>query len=164
MKEFWCFLDNVFDPLNPQSRCYKDAKWSSKDGRFWSYEACSESIYETSDENANSADNEMFEDSKPLNGNDPRKRFVNDESTKKHVIPQISSNGKSCLFPFLYDDKSYSACTLVDSDTGIPWCATGKDQDEFVNDNDWGECTENKKTVNEETIKQIDKPCVFPFK
>ena len=156
-KEFWCFLENVFDPLKPISRCYKDAKWSSKDGRFWSYEACSESIYETSDQNANSVDSEMFEDSKLLNGNDPRKRFVNNESTKKHEIPQISSNGKSCLFPFLYDNESYSACTLVDSDTGVPWCATGIDQDGFVVDNEWGECRENKKAVNMPTANPIGK-------
>ena len=71
-KELWCFLENVFDPLKPQSRCYKDAYWSSKDGRFWSDEAYSESIYKTSHENANSADSEMFDGSKPLNENDPR--------------------------------------------------------------------------------------------
>ena len=163
-KEFWCFLENVFDPLKPQSRCYKDAKWSSKDGRFWSYKACSESIYETSDKNAKSVDNEMFEGSKPFIGNEPKKRFVNNESTEKDELSQISSNGKQCVIPFRYDGKTYSACTLVDSDTGIPWCATGKDQDEFVIDNDWGECTENKKTVNEPMIKQIDKQCVFSFK
>ena len=91
-------------------------------------------------------------------------KTIHDESNEKDEISNISSNGKPCIFPFKYDGKSYSACTLVDSDTGIPWCATGKDQDEFVIDNDWGECTENKKTVNEPMIKQIDKQCVFSFK
>ena len=36
----WCFLENVRDPANPESGCYKDTRWSAKDGRFWSARAC----------------------------------------------------------------------------------------------------------------------------
>ena len=36
----WCFLENVRDPSDSQSGCYSDTRWSSRDGRFWSSEAC----------------------------------------------------------------------------------------------------------------------------
>ena len=36
----WCFLENVRDPEEPRSGCFPDVKWSSRDGRFWSSEAC----------------------------------------------------------------------------------------------------------------------------
>lgn len=36
----WCFLENVRDHSNPQSGCFSDTTWSSRDGRFWSSEAC----------------------------------------------------------------------------------------------------------------------------
>jgi len=34
----WCFLKNI---PKPSTKCFKDAQWSRKDGRFWSYKACS---------------------------------------------------------------------------------------------------------------------------
>merc|ERR1712142_981352 len=34
----WCFLKNI---PKQSTKCFKDAKWSRKDGRFWSYKACS---------------------------------------------------------------------------------------------------------------------------
>ena len=36
----WCFLENVRDHSNPRSGCFSDTTWSSRDGRFWSSEAC----------------------------------------------------------------------------------------------------------------------------
>lgn len=36
----WCFLENVRDAGNPKSGCFSDTTWSSKDGRFWSSQAC----------------------------------------------------------------------------------------------------------------------------
>ena len=42
LSKVWCFLENVRDPLNPQSGCYSDITWSEKDGRFWSSIACYE--------------------------------------------------------------------------------------------------------------------------
>ena len=36
----WCFLENVRDPSDSKSGCYSDTRWSSRDGRFWSSEAC----------------------------------------------------------------------------------------------------------------------------
>ena len=62
---------------------------------------------------------------------------------------QISSNGKPCIFPFKYGQQSYTACTLTDSETDIPWCATGLDEDGFVVD--WRECIENTEDDQEAT-------------
>ena len=42
LDKVWCFLENIRDPLNPQSGCYPDVTWSEKDGRFWSSRACFE--------------------------------------------------------------------------------------------------------------------------
>ena len=43
LEKVWCFLENVRDPLNPESGCYPDVKWSERDGRYWSSLACFES-------------------------------------------------------------------------------------------------------------------------
>ena len=56
---------------------------------------------------------------------------------------QTTLNGKLCIFPFKYDQKTYTACTLTDNVK--PWCATGLDDEGFVVDDDWGECMENKE-------------------
>ena len=40
LEKVWCFLENVRDPLNPESGCYPDVTWSEKDGRYWSSLAC----------------------------------------------------------------------------------------------------------------------------
>ena len=43
LEKVWCFLENVRDPVNPESGCYPDVKWSERDGRYWSSLACFES-------------------------------------------------------------------------------------------------------------------------
>ena len=40
LDKVWCFLENIRDPLEPQSSCYSDVTWSERDGRFWSSKAC----------------------------------------------------------------------------------------------------------------------------
>jgi len=40
LDKVWCFLENIRDPLEPESGCYSDTKWSERDGRFWSSLAC----------------------------------------------------------------------------------------------------------------------------
>ena len=42
LNKVWCFLENIRDPLEPQSGCYSDVTWSERDGRFWSAKACFE--------------------------------------------------------------------------------------------------------------------------
>ena len=36
---------------------------------------------------------------------------------------------ESCVFPFVYKNETYNACTGVDSDNGAKWCATEVDSD-----------------------------------
>jgi len=171
-EEFWCFLENVNDPLNPQSKCYEDAKWSFNDGRFWSVEACSglkPGIHQklsTSSDDIKSLSSEsqhdiVFDSNEIIgnNRNDPRKRFVKNDK-------MIAANGKPCVFPFKYDGETYSVCTLKDSENGIPWCATGIDEDGYVVDGDWGECTEKDSDASQlsTTTDSNGNSCVFPFK
>ncbi|XP_040580268.1 uncharacterized protein [Lepeophtheirus salmonis] len=37
-----------------------------------------------------------------------------------------TTDGNSCIFPFVYNGKTYSTCTVVDN-SGTPWCATSVD-------------------------------------
>ena len=53
---------------------------------------------------------------------------------------QISSNGHPCTFPFKYGEETFWNCTVRDSDTGIPWCATEIDDDGIL---EWGDCKES---------------------
>ena len=50
----------------------------------------------------------------------------------------MGSSGVPCVFPFIYRDVTYNACTDKDSDTGQPWCATKVDSDGWVLDHKWG--------------------------
>ena len=34
-----------------------------------------------------------------------------------------------CVFPFVYKNETYNACTGVDSDNGAKWCATEVDSE-----------------------------------
>ena len=43
LERVWCFLENIRDPSQPETGCYRDVKWSERDGRFWSSLACFES-------------------------------------------------------------------------------------------------------------------------
>ena len=43
LEKVWCFLENIRDPTDPQSGCYPDVKWSERDGRYWSSQACYQS-------------------------------------------------------------------------------------------------------------------------
>lgn len=50
----------------------------------------------------------------------------------------VGSSGVPCVFPFIYRDVTYNACTDKDSDTGQPWCATKVDSEGWVLDHKWG--------------------------
>jgi len=36
----WCWLENVVEPRNPHFKCFEDAVYSARNGRFWSSQAC----------------------------------------------------------------------------------------------------------------------------
>ena len=134
------------DPLNPSANCYQDAKWSYKDGRFWSYEACADVkvIDFERHERGNLLNDIKLPPPNTITKPLPKKIYDND------IKRQISSNGKACVFPFMYDNKIFDSCTSIDSDDGKEWCATGVDADGHVIDHDWGDCLYEKHYSHEE--------------
>jgi len=52
----------------------------------------------------------------------------------------VGSEGKPCIFPFIYQNTTYTKCTARDSDNGQPWCATSVDNTGYVVDYAWGDC------------------------
>ncbi|XP_054849701.1 epididymal sperm-binding protein 1-like [Eublepharis macularius] len=61
----------------------------------------------------------------------------------------------SCVFPFIYKNKTYTTCTKEDSKLNWLWCATTSSYD---NDHKWKRCYEKEHGGNSH-----GKPCVFPF-
>ena len=50
-----------------------------------------------------------------------------------------SRPNQRCVFPFIYDGKSYDECTTIDNN-GIPWCSTNvMCAGDFV-EGEWGNC------------------------
>ena len=47
-----------------------------------------------------------------------------------------TKSGKCCVFPFVYEGKSYSKCTTVNNGNEM-WCATTSNYDK---DKKWGTC------------------------
>ena len=77
-----------------------------------------------------------------------------------------TTNGKTCVFPFIYKGVRYSGCTTVGSG-GTPWCSTVTDKDgnyiehptKFLT---WGNCDQNCRSLPHINETQIDLPgCSF---
>eukprot|EP00096_Caligus_rogercresseyi_P013896 TRINITY_DN647_c0_g1_i14.p1 TRINITY_DN647_c0_g1~~TRINITY_DN647_c0_g1_i14.p1 ORF type:complete len:313 (+),score=3.49 TRINITY_DN647_c0_g1_i14:40-978(+) len=75
-----------------------------------------------------------------------------------------TTNGKNCVFPFMYNGVSYSTCTTVDFGNNA-WCATSLTSS--GESNAYGLCSSScplETTVAENECGTIDSfPCVFPF-
>ncbi|XP_068683197.1 fibronectin-like [Montipora foliosa] len=58
------------------------------------------------------------------------------------VVYTISGNSNfaPCVFPFIYEGKTYTRCTYKDCVHNLPWCATTRNYD---NDGKWGHCQTN---------------------
>ncbi|KAM9527920.1 matrix metalloproteinase-9 [Guaruba guarouba] len=69
-----------------------------------------------------------------------------------------NSDGAPCVFPFVFDGTSYSACTTDGRSDGYRWCATTGN---FDQDKKYGFCP-NRDTAVIGGNSQGD-PCVFPF-
>ncbi|XP_077023905.1 matrix metalloproteinase-9 [Tamandua tetradactyla] len=70
-----------------------------------------------------------------------------------------NAGGKPCEFPFVFEDRSYSACTTDGRSDGYSWCATTASYDE---DQLYGFCP----TRVDSTVIGGNSPgelCVFPF-
>ncbi len=48
--------------------------------------------------------------------------------------------GRSCVFPFIYEGETHEMCTLSNSESGKPWCATGVDANGKFKSGQWGYC------------------------
>lgn len=53
-----------------------------------------------------------------------------------------SDSGAFCVLPFIYKNRKYSGCILVDADDGKPWCSTLVDGDgvHIGGQGKWGHC------------------------
>ncbi|XP_064355673.1 epididymal sperm-binding protein 1-like [Dromaius novaehollandiae] len=60
-----------------------------------------------------------------------------------------------CVFPFIYEGRTYSFCTEDGSSKGTPWCATTSSYDL---DGKWKYCT-----LQEHGGSSGGQPCFFPF-
>ncbi|XP_065422474.1 matrix metalloproteinase-9 isoform X5 [Chrysemys picta bellii] len=69
-----------------------------------------------------------------------------------------NSDGAKCVFPFIFEGKSYDACTTEGRSDGYRWCATTAS---FDQDKKYGFCP-NRDTAVIGGNSQGD-PCVFPF-
>uniref|UniRef100_V9KAV1 Matrix metalloproteinase-9 n=1 Tax=Callorhinchus milii TaxID=7868 RepID=V9KAV1_CALMI len=69
-----------------------------------------------------------------------------------------NANGDSCHFPFIYEGKTYKACTTDGRDDNSLWCATTAD---FDKDKKYGFCPDGRLFTIDGNSE--DKPCVFPF-
>lgn len=75
-----------------------------------------------------------------------------------------------CIFPFIFENKTYHFCTKVKSKTDESWCATSVDDTGHYKkpDHYWAKCEDfcaPKNIDNEiETFVPVDETsCKFPF-
>ncbi|XP_063152853.1 matrix metalloproteinase-9 [Candoia aspera] len=69
-----------------------------------------------------------------------------------------NSGGKKCVFPFVFDGKSYEGCTTDGRTDGYRWCAT---TDNFDRDKKYGFCPNRDTAVVGGNAQ--GEPCSFPF-
>ncbi|XP_060111205.1 fibronectin-like [Heteronotia binoei] len=67
-----------------------------------------------------------------------------------------NSNGQTCVFPFIYKNRTFYTCTSEDSKDGRFWCATTGSYDK---DEKWSYCADTSKFTGD----CPEGPCVFPF-
>ncbi|XP_033025895.1 72 kDa type IV collagenase-like [Lacerta agilis] len=66
-----------------------------------------------------------------------------------------STESLPCKFPFIYNKKSYSACTRDGAGDNTLWCST---TDNYDRDSKWKSCA-----IQEYGGNSNGQPCVFPF-
>ncbi|XP_038606275.1 matrix metalloproteinase-9 [Tachyglossus aculeatus] len=66
--------------------------------------------------------------------------------------------GSPCVFPFVFEGRSYSSCTTDGRSDGYRWCAT---TDSFDRDRTYGFCPNRASAVT--GGNSAGEPCAFPF-
>nr|XP_040577335.1 uncharacterized protein PB18E9.04c-like isoform X5 [Lepeophtheirus salmonis] len=114
---------------------------------------CATSLYSTKEANAYANCDPSCEDNKPTT--------VQPGSACK------TTDGQSCLFPFIYSGVSYDSCTDVQNG-GVKWCATSlystKEANAYANCDP--SCEDNNPTTVQpgSACKTTDgQSCIFPF-
>uniref|UniRef100_A0A673KC73 SEL1L adaptor subunit of ERAD E3 ubiquitin ligase n=1 Tax=Sinocyclocheilus rhinocerous TaxID=307959 RepID=A0A673KC73_9TELE len=75
------------------------------------------------------------------------------------VVIGGTASGEPCVFPFLFQEKEFSECTIEGRVDGRLWCATTYD---YNTDKKWGFCEKQRRLVEEaeeqyqDTIKMIN--------
>jgi len=69
-----------------------------------------------------------------------------------------SGDASPCVFPFVFLEKSYDACTKEGRSDGYRWCATTSSYDA---DHRWGFCPD--RVTSTEGGNSEGAPCTFPF-
>ncbi|KAJ8258066.1 hypothetical protein GJAV_G00192790 [Gymnothorax javanicus] len=70
-----------------------------------------------------------------------------------------NSDGAECVFPFIFEGKSYDSCTTEGRSDGYRWCSTTKN---FDQDKKYGFCPNRDTTTIGGNAE--GEPCQFPFK
>nr|XP_056720573.1 fibronectin-like [Euleptes europaea] len=65
-----------------------------------------------------------------------------------------NSHGQTCVFPFIYKNRTFYTCSDEDTKSGRFWCATTGNYDK---DRKWSYCADTRLNSNPSG------PCVFPF-
>ncbi|XP_044300701.1 epididymal sperm-binding protein 1-like [Varanus komodoensis] len=76
-----------------------------------------------------------------------------------------SSNGKPCIFPFIYRNETYYNCTTENSENGLFWCATTAN---YNQDKEWSYCPDENynlpplhlPSLSGESAPWSEKPCL----
>ncbi|XP_060111209.1 fibronectin-like [Heteronotia binoei] len=79
------------------------------------------------------------------------------DSKWKHCSVQEyggNSDGKPCIFPFVYKNRIFYTCTDEDRENGRFWCSTTSN---FDLESQWSYCADTRLDANPKG------PCVFPF-
>jgi hypothetical protein len=148
-------LANCGSVFEGKTWCYVQADSSCADvketnGFFWSNVACAH-------------------DSVPIATEDPIQPKVAfaivEDSNQSEVVTRATINGKQCVFPFIYQNRTFEDCTNFLTSNEREWCATAVDDDGIVIDNEWADCAllsdSRDNQVQVATVYQKPSPAGF---
>ena len=64
-----------------------------------------------------------------------------------------SANGKPCVFPWTYKNKTFTGCTTEFDDKGQAWCSTKTiNGDHVIGQGEWGYCSHGCPSTGQDTV------------